>query len=670
MKTRPASALLTILLPAALVGASCEEPPPEKVWECSLTPGDDADFARQIGCEADFDFLASLPLDASIPGARSVKTVLDRTEENAQYFQNSGRYLIHWEFASAHLSAPDHAPVAQLAQFNTTEYFSPSRRFILGAVTYYEGPAVFAWELAPYDAADADMITTAFRSVRDNAYFGERLFFHPTSESLAAVAAQLPDDIPIVTTDELFAGIDYQPLNLATSMGRLAFVDLEAVEAVEFRDIVVLEVVPNDISAVQGLITQAFQTPLSHVNVLSQNRGTPNMGLRLAWTNETLRALEGKWVELTVGAFDWSIREVTRQEADDWWDENRPDPIDIGPMDTTIQEIVDIEDVLDLENLSLGAAITAAVPAFGGKASHFAGLANIPDFPNPDAFVIPVYFFDQYMQANGFWDRVEAMLVDEAFLNDADVKRATLAQLRDDIAAGTVDPAFEALVLEKLNTDFLGVRMRFRSSTNAEDVGGFNGAGLYTSKTGDLNDPERPILDAIRTVWSSVYTDRAFSERQYYGINHRNIGMALLCHRSFPDEDANGVAITANIFDPAGLSPGFYVNVQEGGLSVVLPDPGVTTDQFIYYYTQSGQPIVYLFRSNQLPEGQTVLTTAEAYELGQALEKVHTYFAPVYGTTGGFYGMDVEFKFDSSAGNGSQLYVKQARPYPGWGVVE
>ncbi len=663
--------LLPVFLLFVLSCAGCptDEPPP-KVWECVLTAGEDADFARQIGCTADFDFLASLPLDASIPGARSVKTVLDRTEDNAQYFQNSNRYLIHWEFASAHLGAPDHAPVPQLAQFNTTEYFSPSRRFLLGAVTYYEGPDVFAWEVAPYDTADADMLTTAFRSVRDNTYFGERLFFHPTSQAVAATAAGLPDDVPIITTDELFAGIDYQPLNLATSMGRLAFVEAENVDVVEFRDIVVLEVVPNDISAVQGLITQAFQTPLSHVNVLSQNRGTPNMGLRGAWTNETLRGLEGSWIELTVGAFEWSVREVTREEADEWWEENRPDPIDVGPMDTSVQQLVDVGDILDLENLSLEEAISAAVPAFGGKATHFAGLEAIPEVPNPPGFVVPVHFFDQYMTQNGFWERVEAMLVDEEFLNSTEVRLATLAQLRDDIEVGTVDPAFETLLIDKMNNDFPGVRMRFRSSTNAEDIGGFNGAGLYTSRTGDLADPERPVLDAVRKVWASVYTDRAFSERQYYGIDHRNIGMALLCHRSFPDEDANGVAITANIYDPAGLQPGFYVNVQEGEASVVLPEPGVTTDQFIYYYTQSGQPIVYLFHSNQIPEGETVLTNAEAYELGQALEAIHNYFLPVYGGTAAFYGMDVEFKFDSSAGNGSELYVKQARPYPGWGAVE
>ncbi len=91
----------------ALVGCPGE---PDKVWECILTDAD-ADFAQQIGCQADFDALASAPLDASIPGARSCKTVMDRFDDDAQYFQNSTRYPIHWEFASAHLSAPDHALV-------------------------------------------------------------------------------------------------------------------------------------------------------------------------------------------------------------------------------------------------------------------------------------------------------------------------------------------------------------------------------------------------------------------------------------------------------------------------------------------------------------------------------------------------------------------------------
>ena len=73
--------------------------------------------------------------------------------------------------------------------------------------------------------------------------------------------------------------------------------------------------------------------------------------------------------------------------------------------------------------------------------------------------------------------------------------------------------------------------------------------------------------------------------------------------------------------------------------------------------------------SNLIPEGETVLTTSETYMLGRALDAIHWYFYEVYGTDGGFYGMDVEFKFDSPFVEGdNDVYIKQARPYPGWGA--
>ena len=51
-------------------------------WPCTLKGVKDPDFAEQIGCQDDFDALASLPLDASIPGARSIKTIIDRIDGN------------------------------------------------------------------------------------------------------------------------------------------------------------------------------------------------------------------------------------------------------------------------------------------------------------------------------------------------------------------------------------------------------------------------------------------------------------------------------------------------------------------------------------------------------------------------------------------------------------
>lgn len=653
-----------------LVSPACRR---DAGWECVLADDADADFAPQLGCESDFQALASAPLDASIPGARSVKTVVDRVDEGRLYFQNSERYPIHWEFASAHLSGDGLPIVPGLSGFNTTEYFSPDRRFILGAVTWYEEPQVWAWELSPYDTANVDLITQAFRTVRDNAWFGEDLVFHPTSDAIETRAVDLPDDIPVMTTDELFDGITFQPLNLGTSMGLLAYHTADDVEDgnVWFREIVVLDAVPNDIAVVMGIITDDFQTPLSHINVLSQNRGTPNMARIGAWDAADLRALEGKWVELTVEPNGYAVREVTQAEADAWWDANQPEPLDVTPMDPSVTGLWDEGDILDSE-LSLAEGLTAALPVFGGKASHFAGMAAVEEVPHPTAFAVPVHYYDAHMRNNGLYEVARAMMDDPEFQSDTVVRSQKLAELRQAIEEAPVDPDFIDLVERKIRQGvrdglYPSTRFRFRSSTNAEDTSGFNGAGLYTSKTGDPQDPGRPVDEAIREVWASLWSSRAFEERAYYGIDHLNIGMALLCHRGFPDEKANGVAITGNIYDLSGLEPAFYINVQHGEESVVFPEPGVTTDQIIYYFDRPNQPAVYIQHSNLIPSGQTVLTSEQLHALGGALKAIHQQFLPVYGRSGGFYAMDTEFKFDIHPESGElELFVKQARPYPGW----
>jgi hypothetical protein len=648
-----------------------------KVWECLLSAEDENTSSNQIGCSSDFDILAAAPLDASIPGARSVKTVLDRLDDNQLYFQNSNLYPIHWDFASANLSGNGLPIVPDLSTFNTSEYFSPDRRFILGAVTYYEEPDVWAYEISPYDTASAEMITLAFNRIRDNAYFGEDLLFHPTAEAVETVAADLSEDIPIITTDELFEGINYQPLNLATSMGRLGFYTSAELEEsyLDFREIIVLQAVPNDIGVVSGIITEQFQTPLSHINVLSQNRGTPNMGLRGAFESEELRALEGKWVELSVGAFEYTIREVTQAEADEWWESHKPEPLEPTPMDITNTVIVATQDLLDLSTTGLEEAIAANVPIYGGKATHYGALTQIDDLPVPTGFAIPVFYYYDHLDSQGLWPTIEDLLIDPDFAGDPVVRSQRLAELRLAIEQAPMNPTVLQFIEDKIISGYEDwtypmTRFRFRSSTNAEDVSGFNGAGLYTSVTGDPRDDALPVEDAIKTVWASVWSDRAFAEREYYSIDHTIIGMAVLCHRSFPYEDANGVAITANIFDSLGLEPGFYVNAQVGDVSVVKPQAGVTSDQYIHYYEQPGQPIVYLAHSSLVDSGETVLSNSEVNELGIALKAIHQYFAQVYMSPGVFYGMDVEFKFDSFEHGRSELTIKQARPYPGWGGVQ
>ena len=640
----------------------------EPAWACVIPAGEAPDSAQRIGCEADFDALASLPLDSSIPGARSVKTVIDQLDEGALYFQNSQKFLIHWDFASTHLSGMGRPIVPSLGQFNMTEYYSPQRRFLLGALTYYAGPKLWTYEISPYDTASAAMIEAAYTAIAENTFFGDSLYFHPSSEAVEAVAADLPNSVKIVTTDELYAGIDYQPLNLATSLGRLRFLTAKQLETeyVGFRDIVVLDHVPNDISVVTGIITGEFQTPLSHINVLSQNRGTPNMGLRGAHESPELRALEGKWVSLTVDAFDYRVVEVTKAEADEWWDGHKPDEVAVPEIDLGVTELVDAEVMLD-SSLMLGEAIDESILAFGGKMSHFAALTQLSDkIRIPDAFGIPVFYYHQFMEDNGFYARVEGMLADPAFQDDPATRDKQLAQLRADMIAAPVDPAFKALLMGKFHDEYPNMRMRMRSSTNAEDLEGFTGAGLYTSVSVDVNDVEEVFTD-LREVWSSVWYFRAFEERSYRSIDHLAVAMALLVHPAFPAEEANGVALTANPYDTSGLEPGLYINVQKGEASVVQPEQGVSTDQFIYFIDQPGQPVVFIARSNLVPAGTTVLTNAQIQELGAGLVEIREFFRSTYGPPpddpSRWYAMDVEFKFEAPAGETPALWVKQARPH-------
>lgn len=665
------AAVLALL--AASIG--CGGGDDDQVTEGPCQVGDPVpDFLPQIVCAADFQALASEPLDASLPGARSAKVVLDQADSDTLYFQHSSRFEIHYDFISTHLSGGELPIVGTLSDFNATMYFMPERRFVLGAVTYYEQPQQWVLELAPYDTADAAMVTKLFDAVKKNAYFGPDLGFHPTSDALVTVGESLPARIPVVTTDDLYAGIDYQPLSLGTAIGRLHITTAAALENtyVSYQDLVVLDEAPNDISVVQGIITQEFQTPLSHINVLSRNRHTPNMGLRNALSDPQITSLDGQLVKLVVTAGAWTIAAVSEAEATAWWDEHAPEAVVLPPYDTTRTELVEVDGITPDpgDGETLRGNIRTAVASYGGKAAQYSVLRRTDDVPIKPAFVVPLSWYVKFMEDNGFYARIDGFLADGSFTTTASVRDASLAQLRADIMAAPLDPDFLAALATKVAAySATGVtKLRFRSSSNSEDLDGFPCAGCYNSYSGEIAD-QADLEAAIKNVYADVWTFRGFEERTYYGVAHASVAMALLVHENFEDEEANGVALTNNPFDSTGNSPAFYVNVQlGGGAEVVSPPPGVTSDQYLQYFDLPNQPTAYLARSNLIVPGTTVLTALQVRQLGVALDAIRSRFSPAYGPASGnngWYAMDIEFKFDDQAAPGepATLYVKQARPY-------
>ncbi len=340
-------------------------------------------------------------------------------------------------------------------------------------------------------------------------------------------------------------------------------------------------------------------------------------------------------------------------------------------MDTSMTGLPNVTEIVDATK-PLREELSHDILAFGGKATHYAAMAGADLVPMvaPKGFAIPVFYYDQFMRENGFYAQVDQMLADPTFTGgDCNVRGSRLEALRDAMEAAPVNAEFERILTDKLTAEYGATPLRYRSSSTAEDVGGFTGAGLYTSKTGILGDPAKGPLRAIKKVWSSVWYQRGFEEREYRQVEQKAVGMAILAHPSFVDETASGVAQTANSYDPSGMQPAFVVNVQIGDGSVTLPGPGETTDQVIFYYDYPGQPIVYVSHSNLVPAGTSVLARTQLYELGQQLAKIHQFFRPAYGPPAGdpmaWYALEVDFKFDQREGDTApRLYIKQARPLP------
>jgi phosphoenolpyruvate synthase/pyruvate phosphate dikinase len=260
------------------------------------------------------------------------------------------------------------------------------------------------------------------------------------------------------------------------------------------------------------------------------------------------------------------------------------------------------------------------------------------------------------------------MLTDTQFLTNETYRRKKLQLLQELIIDKPVDTELIRMVDVFIRTHTDAKTIRFRSSTNVEDLPDFNGAGLYSSNTAVLDDPEKSIDMAIKRTWASLWLYDAFEERQYFKIDQHSIAMGILVHRSFKGDDAgdvDGVAITRDLYYPD--LPAMTVNVQGYGVNVRNPPAGFMSDQFVFHtYTEdpyTNPSIEYLAHSN-IMGGKPVLSNDQIISLVKYLEAIQRHFCsfsnPNCFIFYSLFAVDVEFKFE---GNPSKLYFRQVRPY-------
>ena len=326
------------------------------------------------------------------------------------------------------------------------------------------------------------------------------------------------------------------------------------------RDIFVFSRPPSDLKPVGGILTVSEGNPVSHVQLLARNLGIPNAVITEQQFQELLQ-YDGQTVFFAVSS-GGSVVMKPEGEMDDRErelfsvkerDQNKIRvPIDRLDLDT--RDVLRLTDV-DSEDSGVRS---------GPKAANLGQLKAL--FPDNvvNGLVIPFGVFREHLdqpmpgQEDGvtYWsflnDRfAEAARMEDSGNSEAEVEAYTLTQLatlREAIGNIRISEKLISQLEEgfrsQLDGQFGEVPVFLRSDTNMEDLPDFTGAGLNKTVFNVVN--RQAIIDGIKEVWASPYTERSYRWRQRYLLNPENVFPSILIIPSV-DVEYSGVMITKGV---------------------------------------------------------------------------------------------------------------------------
>lgn len=477
------------------------------------------------------------------------------------------------------------------------------------------------------------------------------------------------------------------------------------------RDVVITEVAPADLALVAGLLTATPQNLHSHVNLRLGAKKIPSAYVADILQSPAVSMLDGRLVRVVASASAVQIEAAPLDAALAFWAAKRPG---------TPHVVADLS-VGELRGLAALRAVDA--PAFGTKAANLGELvAILPPGNRVEGFGVPLAAYRDFMRASGLQASLEALLADPRTASDARFREQPLASLAGRIESATVPSellaTLEAVARATFGEGYATLPLRLRSSSNAEDGEVLSGAGIYDSargcfaddRDGDSAGPsaclsadeaqalaadlarrkaelaahpdriwlveaiddlqsdltkERTVARALKKVYASLWSRRAFEERAYYGVDQLAVYMGVAVNPSFVRERLDAVAVTNLVAANVGLDGGeafplFRVVSQVGGESVVRPvDPSAVAESlaFVRRADDSVSDVQWFTRSSlsSLP----LWADARLAELASLLFVVHDHFATGVYPQRPRLSLDLEIKVTHD----DRIVIKQARPY-------
>ncbi|MGI9068533.1 MAG: PEP/pyruvate-binding domain-containing protein [Pyrinomonadaceae bacterium] len=595
-----------------------------------------------IKSRAEFDSLA-VTYDPDTPYALPhLLFVIDRKDKNKIYYVNTKRYAFHKDFVNG-----TYLSLERGREFFENNYLKPNRRFILGTIAYQTPLRRWTFESWEGDLITADQIKVASDVI--NGSFFAAVAYKPNSIRQEEEARQIAG-LQRVSQSDIAKEQEYQALNLAKGIGRIHVIPKlgEHVE-IGFNEILVLDEVPIQLPPVAGVITSKPSTPLSHINLLAKGWGVPNAYIKNA--HELLKQYDGWWVEFETKRDGYSIK--------------RADVNQLREYERRLKQRLDVMkprfDLSEVRLLGLRQQRARSAIAFGGKSANLGEVMNarLPGIVVPNGFTVPFYYYDQFLKANKLDDAIYTLLNDQKFVHDPAYRRAQLTSLRGRIQQGKFEGNLQTQILRRVKQQFAGKGLFVRSSSNSEDLPKFSGAGLYNTVPNVREAPQ--LIEAVKTVWASLWNFEAYEARERAVIDHSKIFMAVLIQEGINSE-SSGVMITADPFDKENQGA-IYISAKRG-LGIKVVEGKRVAEQIIF--RQRANAVQVLTRSDEdslltfderggvkevaITGERVVLTDDVIRRLVSAASAIRRVF--------GSRDQDIEWAYMKG-----QIYIVQSRPF-------